>query len=190
MAILRKAEMGLGSPAARKCEACVSEARLESASAGLRCVLGPRNESGRDIARKRRKGLEGERGPCVASIDAAGGGLGDAVDWFQSALTGASRPGYTNPMAARCWARSPRLGSLAGWGPRRLWTPSSARSAACTPCAFCGQSPEGVEGPRQPRGEKVRGLCQRSPAGIRLRRASLRLGAEELIRAAEEGCAL
>ena len=43
VAILRKAEMGLGSPAARKCEACVSEARLESASAGLRCVLGPRN---------------------------------------------------------------------------------------------------------------------------------------------------
>ena len=43
VAILRKAEMGLGSPAARKCEACVSEARLESDSAGLRCVLGPRN---------------------------------------------------------------------------------------------------------------------------------------------------
>ena len=45
------------------------------------------------------------------------------------------------------------------------------------------------EGRRPPLGGRPRGLCQRSPAGIRFRRASWRLGAEELIRAAEEGCA-
>ena len=33
-------------------------------------------------------------------------------------------------------------------------------------------------------------LGQRRPAGIRFRRASWRLGAEELVRAAKEGCAL
>jgi hypothetical protein len=101
---------------------------------------------------KRRKGVEGEDEPCVASIDAAGGGLGDAVDWFQSALTGAAhlrrafggqaRPGCTRPMAARYGGRSPRLGSLAGWGPRRLWTPISARSAGCALCAFWGYRPQ------------------------------------------------
>jgi hypothetical protein len=52
-------------------------------------------------------------------------------------------PGYTNPMVARYGGRSPRLRSLAGWGPRRLWTPLSARPAACTPCAFCGYRLEG-----------------------------------------------
>ena len=46
------------------------------------------------------------------------------------------------------------------------------------------------EGRRPPLGGRPRGLCQRSPAGIRFRWASWRLGAKELIRAAEEGCAL
>jgi hypothetical protein len=46
-----------------------------------------------------------------------------ADPFVHPALTGATRPSYTRPMAARYGDWSPRLGSLAGRRPRRLWTP-------------------------------------------------------------------
>ena len=57
--------------------------------------------------RKRRKGLQGADVAVRGVYSRHGGGLGDAVDWILSALTGAARPSYTNPTAARYGARSP-----------------------------------------------------------------------------------
>ena len=66
--------------------------RSRAAPSVVSAVGLPKAEALPKEGRKRRKGLEGGDEPCVASIDAAGVGLGEAADWFQSALTGAARP--------------------------------------------------------------------------------------------------
>ena len=85
-------------------------------SAGLRYVLGA-NRKGSACCTLR------AQSPSLSPRGIPRRNPQQADPFVHPALTGATRPSYTRPMAARYGDWSPRLGSLAGRRPRRLWTP-------------------------------------------------------------------
>jgi hypothetical protein len=221
-----------GCPVGVDRDACVSEARSELDSAGLRGVLGPRNRSGRrrraapsvglpKEGRKKRKGLTAKAEPCVASIDAAGVGWGSCL-WLD--VAGAFCPGPAGcgdegrgglvfvcagrggpPSLSLRRAGAPQLhqadyravlGLEPSFGIAR-WQASAASIDAINspvrglrPLRLLWLSSGRCRGAQAAPPRKSAMPASAKPGWIRFRRASLRLGGEELRRAAEEGCAL